>query len=83
MKSFKQAPLHKELQEIFLDLSMSLSDECLWQDGEATQQEHDIRYAELMEEWALQEGRAGRTVSEDEVWDRAFEEAKTKRKAKK
>ena len=76
MKAFKQAPLHEELQEIFLDLSMSLSDECLWQDGEATQQEHDIRYAELIAEWKLQEGRAGRTVTEDEVWDRAKREAR-------
>jgi len=72
MSVHKRPPLHREMYEIFLELSYSLSDECLWQDGEATQQEHDQRYNELMQEWKIEEGRAGRKVTEEEIWDRAW-----------
>ncbi len=61
-------PLPKDLHEQFLNLACALSPENLTCDGELPRAEVNRRHASLMRQWAALEARAGRKVTEGEVW---------------
>jgi hypothetical protein len=66
--------LDDEMYQKFLDLTNRLSPENLACDGEATQAEIEKEYASIMKSWRSLEVIAGRKVTEDEIWQRYYDE---------
>ncbi len=62
------APLNATLLQQFVDLATRLSPEWLTCDGELSQREVNRRYSKLQRQWRALEWKAGRAVTEDEVW---------------
>ncbi len=62
------APLNAALLQEFVDLATALSPEWLTCDGELSQREVNRRYSKLKRQWRALEHKAGRAVTEDEVW---------------
>lgn len=63
--------LTAELKTEFLDLAVQLSPENLTCDGECSAEEVRKRRASLLHRWDALQRRAGRAVTEHEVWDAA------------
>jgi hypothetical protein len=63
-----------ELYKKFVELANKLTPENLSKDGEATQEEIETTYYKLKKEWESLEERVGRKVSEDEIWQRYYDE---------
>jgi hypothetical protein len=63
-----------EMYKKFADLANSLTPENLARDGEATQEETETEYYKLKKEWETLEKQVGRKVSEDEIWQRYYDE---------
>jgi len=61
--------LTEALKRKFETLSNNLSPENLCCDGELSRAQVRVRYRKLKRQWAALEKKAGRKVSEDEVWD--------------
>jgi hypothetical protein len=57
----------------FISLACGLSPENLSCDGECSSTEIDFRYRRLIKAWRAAEAEMGRSVTEDEVWDAAWE----------
>lgn len=66
--NMKQMSLSPEVQAGFMDLVCRLSPENLACDGEIPQSQVRTRHAQIMREWVALERRAGRKITEDEVW---------------
>ena len=63
-------PLPRDIQEKFLDLACQRSPENLTCDGEASADEVAAASVRIDLEWKALETRAGRQVTENEVWSR-------------
>lgn len=65
--------------EYFTTLASQLSPENLSCNGELSAHEVNKRRLSLLKDWKQLEGLVGRTVMEDEVWDRFIMESNKKR----
>ncbi len=63
-----------EIYKQFVELANGLSPENLSRDGEATQKEIETEYYRLIKEWSSLETKAGRKVTEDEIWNKYYDE---------
>jgi type I site-specific restriction-modification system R (restriction) subunit len=66
--------LNDDLYNKFLDLTNQLSPENLHCDGEISNAEAEKEYKRLMKQWRSLEVIAGREVTEDEIWQRYYDE---------
>ena len=57
----------------FINLANSLSPENLSCDGECSRSEIEFRRRRIVKAWRAAEAEMGRSVTEDEVWDAAWE----------
>lgn len=63
-----------EIYKQFVELASGLSPENLSRDGEATQKEIETEYHRLIKEWSSLELKAGRKVTEDEIWNKYYDD---------
>jgi predicted transcriptional regulator len=68
--------LDDEIYKKFMDLANDLSPENLACDGEASQDQIEKEYARIMKSWRSLEVIAGRKVTEDEIWQRYYDETR-------
>ena len=60
--------MNKEQRQKFEFLVGALEPENIYEDGEISVEEGDLKYEQLMKQWRLVEKELGRKVTEDEIW---------------
>lgn len=63
-----------EQYERFLKISVAMSPENLYEDGEITPQEVAVKEKNLLAQWKALEAEVGRSVTETEIWNRQLNE---------